>query len=100
MEIQAAIIALRKIKEAGRHYNGFKNPLMLTSEFKKDDYKPPKKSIFEDIEANIPNDDYNTLTPIYGDYMQLPPVEKRISHPHFYVDLNRRLTIPDILAQQ
>lgn len=38
MEIQAAIIALRKIKEAGRHYNGFKNPLMLTSEFEKGDY--------------------------------------------------------------
>ena len=36
-EIQAAIIALRKIKEVGRHYNGFKNPLMLTIEFQKDD---------------------------------------------------------------
>ena len=54
--------------------------LMEKVTFKKEDYKPPKRSIFEDIEANIPNDDYNTLTPIYGDYMQLPPEEDRVAH--------------------
>lgn len=48
--------------------------------FKREDYKPPKKSKFEDIEANIPNNDYNTLTPIYGDYMEIPPEEKRVAH--------------------
>ena len=54
--------------------------LMERVTFKRNDYKPPKKSKFEDIEVNIPNDDYNTLTPIYGDYMQLPPEEDRVAH--------------------
>ena len=54
--------------------------LMERVAFKRDDYKPPKKYRFEDIEANIPNNDYNTLTPIYGDYMQLPPEEDRVAH--------------------
>ena len=48
--------------------------------FLRSDFKPPKKVNFENLEVNIPNDDYNTLTPIYGDYMQLPPEEKRVSH--------------------
>ncbi|WP_346661506.1 LicD family protein [uncultured Methanobrevibacter sp.] len=48
--------------------------------FLKSDYKPPKKAKFEDIECNIPNNDYNTLNPLYGDYMQLPPEEKRVAH--------------------
>ena len=54
--------------------------LMEKVTFKREDYKPPKKAQFEDIVANIPNDDYNTLTPIYGDYMQLPPEEDRVAH--------------------
>ena len=29
---------------------------------------------------NIPNNDDNTLIPIYGDYMQLPPEEERVAH--------------------
>ena len=32
---------------------------------------------------NIPNNDDNTLIPIYGDYMQLPPVEEQVSHHKF-----------------
>ncbi len=55
---------------------------------------------FEDTTVTAPRNYDAYLRKLYGDYMQLPPVEKRISHPHFYVDLNRRLTIPDILAQQ
>ena len=48
--------------------------------FKRSDYKPPKKSKFEDHIFNIPNNDDNTLMPIYGDYMQLPPKEERVGH--------------------
>ena len=54
--------------------------LMEKVTFKREDYKPPKKVQFENIIVNIPNDDYNTLTPIYGDYMQLPPEEDRVAH--------------------
>lgn len=49
-------------------------------EFKTTDYKPPKKALFEDSKFNIPNNDDNTLIPIYGDYMQIPPEEERFNH--------------------
>ena len=49
-------------------------------ELKRDDYKPVKKAKFEDHEFNIPNNDDNTLIPIYGDYMQLPPEEEQFCH--------------------
>lgn len=54
--------------------------LIERPEFKRTDYKPPKKALFEGIEMNIPNNDDNTLIPIYGDYMQLPPEEDRVAH--------------------
>ncbi|MBQ2832651.1 phosphorylcholine transferase LicD [Methanobrevibacter sp.] len=54
--------------------------LMERVTFKKDDYKPPKKIKFENLNSYIPNNDFNTLNPIYGDYMQLPPEEERVAH--------------------
>lgn len=46
---------------------------------------------FSDFTVRVPSgyDDY--LKVMYGDYMQLPPVEKRVSHHGlFYVDLDNR----------
>lgn len=48
--------------------------------FKRDDYKPPKKVKFEDSIFYIPNNDDNTLIPIYGDYMKLPPEDEQYCH--------------------
>ena len=48
--------------------------------FKRNDYKPPKRAKFEDSFFFIPNDDDNTLIPIYGDYMKLPPEEEQFCH--------------------
>jgi len=47
---------------------------------------PIKKVTFEDIEINIPNDYDEFLTILYGDYMELPPVEDRKVHQHDYID--------------
>lgn len=41
---------------------------------------PPKKAVFEGLDVYIPNDYDAYLTQLYGDYMQLPPVERRIQH--------------------
>ena len=49
--------------------------------FKKDDFKEVKKIKFEDIEVNVPKNYDKILTAIYGDYMELPPKEKRYNHP-------------------
>ena len=38
---------------------------------------------FEDIKVYIPAVYDKLLTRIYGDYMQLPPVEQRVTHHHF-----------------
>ena len=51
---------------------------------------------FEDTTVTIPRQYDAYLRTLYGDYMTLPPVEKRLSHPHYFVDLHNRLTIEEI----
>lgn len=46
----------------------------------KKDYIEPVKVKFEDIEVNAPGCYKEYLTGLYGDYMTLPPVEKRVTH--------------------
>lgn len=48
--------------------------------FPKEIFRPPKKVKFESIEVNVPNDVDQFLKIIYGDYMKVPPVEKRPHH--------------------
>jgi len=58
------------------------------------------KCMFEDLEVIIPKDADKYLTSVYGDYMTLPPVEKRVStHDVFYEDYNARVEVKDILAK-
>lgn len=48
-----------------------------------------KKAQFEDIYACIPSQAEQYLNMMYGDYMQLPPNEKRVPrHNTVYIDLN------------
>lgn len=52
---------------------------------------------FENIEVEASANYVEILTHVFGDYMKLPPVEKRISHhPHYFMDLERRWTIDEI----
>ena len=44
------------------------------------DIYPLRKLPFEDVELNFPHNLHNNLTGTYGDYMQLPPEEKRKNH--------------------
>lgn len=49
---------------------------------------------FEDTEINVPVEFDKYLTTFYGDYMELPPVEKRaVQHHTVYIDLNNPYTI-------
>ena len=51
----------------------------------RDVFYPPVKHNFEGIEANIPNNYNKYLCALFGDYMQIPPVEKR--EKHFIVEI-------------
>lgn len=52
-----------------------------------------KEHVFEGYNLLIPEGYENILTKTYGDYMQLPPEEKRVSrHNHFYLNLDKRIT--------
>lgn len=52
---------------------------------------------FEGRTLRIPVGYRNILTEVYGDYMKLPPVEKRISHhSHFYINLDRKMSDKEI----
>ena len=53
---------------------------------KSETFYPPQNGSFEGLEVMLPHDTDTYLTKLYGDYMQLPPVEKR--ERHFYVQLD------------
>lgn len=52
---------------------------------------------FENLNVPIPSDSHAYLTHYYGDYMQLPPINKRASH-HLvaYYNLDRRVFLDEI----
>ena len=55
---------------------------------------------FEDTVINCPNGYQEYLTFQYGNYMELPPEEKRHgTHPCFYVDLNNKKDVNSIIAE-
>lgn len=54
---------------------------------------------FEDSTVKLPYNCDAYLTNVYGDYMKLPPVEKRVYwHDHAFVDINRRVSIEEARA--
>ena len=52
---------------------------------------------FEDTFIDVPSSYDSILSQVYGDYMTLPPENKRIAHhARFYVNLEKRITKADI----
>lgn len=54
---------------------------------KKEWFGKPSICKFENMEIYIPENADKYLTALYGEYMQLPPPEKRVSH-HDYIELD------------
>lgn len=52
---------------------------------------------FEDTTIYVPNGYHEFLSALYGNYMQLPPEEKRVGHSVYFIDLKHTLTIEEIL---
>lgn len=51
--------------------------LVLLPIYKRSDWLPPRKAQFDELEVNVPNNPDAILKMIYGDYMKLPPEDKR-----------------------
>lgn len=52
---------------------------------------------FEDFNVEVPIGYHQYLNNIYGDYMQLPPLEQRVNnHGHFYVNLKEHLSLNEV----
>lgn len=64
--------------------------------FKKEWFEDTIECPFEDITVTIPRDYDAYLRLLYGDYMKLPPEEQRIQHPHYYVNLQQRVSMGDL----
>ena len=65
--------------------------------YKKEWFESSSSMPFETLTIPVPNGYHEILTQVFGDYMQLPPEEKRVSHhSHYFLDLNRRWTIDEI----
>ena len=54
--------------------------------YRREDLFPLKLHQFGEYAFYIPNNAHQVLTTYYGDYMQLPPEEKRVPHGVFYSD--------------
>lgn len=65
--------------------------------FKKEWFSSTIRMTFEELEINAPVGYHEILSQLYGNYMQLPPIDKQVSHHYFYyLDLCHRWTISDI----
>ena len=53
---------------------------------KREVFSPSKKIMFEGKEYNGVSDYDTYLSKIYGDYMKLPPKEKRVNHMPSVID--------------
>lgn len=55
----------------------------------KDCFGNPTLTKFEDMYVNIPEKPEMYLTSLYGDWRKLPPVEKRVTHHDYELNLNK-----------
>lgn len=64
-------------------YGYFCDTAMFSNFFEKEDLFPVREETFEDTTMCFPKNLEKSLTNMFGDYMQLPPPEKRKNHyPH------------------
>ena len=71
---------------------------LIVTKISKELFKESISVPFEDTQMSIPNGYHEVLTAFFGDYMQLPPVENRVSqHDSFYINLKENVSKEDIL---
>ncbi len=72
-------------KKGEAYFANFASAYNISKEiFSKEYFEPAKEVQFENMLVTVPCKSAEILTCIYGDYMTLPPEEKRV-HPHQYI---------------
>lgn len=92
--IKPAYLYKKYLSIATRYNNADKSAYVTSFEYagglkdrvKKEDLFPLKKVPFEDIQVNIPANNHEFLTKVYGDYMKIPPKEQQINHMPLVID--------------
>jgi len=81
-KLQNKIMKLQNKKQNTEYFANFGSQYEIEKQIHlKEKYFPLKKMKFEGKLYNVPNDYDYVLTKIYGkNYMELPPVEKRVTH--------------------
>lgn len=89
-----------------RHINGdfllnYYTPYKLEKEvFPKEWFDHVVEFPFETTTIMLPSGYHNYLTQLFGNYMELPPVENRISHHyHYYFNLKKRESLKEIQSK-
>ena len=91
---------LKHNKKEGSHYILYSACFVYEYDkeiFKKEWFDDYILMQFEGIEVRVPKGYHEYLSHVYGNYMQLPPLEKRVTrHYHYYVNLKERKTLKEI----
>jgi lipopolysaccharide cholinephosphotransferase len=72
---------MKKLVQGDGEYVGYGMDVIFYDFFiKRENIYPLRRIKFEDSEFLVPNNYHEYLTKYFGDYMKLPPVEKRVQH--------------------
>lgn len=71
-------------------YGFFCSTVVFAQTYSKDDIFPLRSISFEGIDMNFPHKLEKTLTNVFGDFMQLPPPEKRKNHMPYKLEFPKK----------
>ena len=89
---------VQKLKlQRGNYFVSYDGPYGVGEIMNKEWFARTISLPFENMTIEAPIGYDSILRKIYGDYMQLPPENKRVSHhSHYFLDLNKRRTLEEI----
>ena len=64
----------------------FEDPAPLNNIISKEDIFPLVEFEYQNIKVKLPKEYKKLLTGMYGDFMKLPPIDKRINHNPYKLD--------------
>ncbi|MCP1101375.1 lipopolysaccharide cholinephosphotransferase [Aequitasia blattaphilus] len=72
--------SMSSYRKGGTYVTSFEYAGAIKDKVKYKDLFPLKEVKFEDTTVNIPSNNHEFLTKVYGDYLKMPPVHKRVNH--------------------